>query len=169
MSQNMKRENGKTTVASVVKHEDISIYQRHKLMMNLNPEKVVRAKGLTIYGSHYLSCLYNVGKTEEDKDLYVLVMEPNTSYGYTKTAYFKTDKEITEEEFKAKTKEYLQYESNVWPSLANTSRFCHKTLESFENVLDALVFDEYKSMDHKNKLQIAKMTAEEFHQGSVRR
>ncbi len=153
---------------SVSKHDDISLYERHKFMMDLSPEKVINAKGLNGDNSSYLVCLYNIDQLEDHSHLYAMIMEPNSSYRYTKTAYFKADKEITNEQFQDKTAEYLQYDSNTFYSLANTTRFCHKSIEAFDEMLNAVLFEEYNSPAHKTKLQIAKNTAEEFHQGVVK-
>lgn len=157
-----------STTTSTTKHDDISIYERHKRMMDLSPEKVIQAKGLNEDNSSYLVCLYNIDKLEDNSNLYVIIMEPKTSYKYTKTAYFKANKPITDEQFQDKATEYLQYDSNTFFSLANTTRFCHKSLEAFDEMLNALIFEEYNNPVHKNKLQIAKNTAEEFHQGIVK-
>lgn len=154
--------------ASTTSHDAISIYERHKLMMDLSPEKVIYAKGLNKDNSSYLICLYNIEKLEDHCNQYVMVMEPKTSYKYTKTAYFKASKQVTQDEFQNKAAEYLQYDENTFLSLANTTRFCHKSIEAFDEMLNALIFDEYKNPIHKNKLQIAKSTAEEFHQGTVK-
>lgn len=160
VAETTKRENHSASV-SECKHEDLSLYERHRIMMDLGPEKVIQAKGLNGNNSSYFACLYRVDQIE-GKSLYALIMEPNSSYGYTKTAYFQSNEEVTDEEFQQKVVEYLQYPSDVFHSLANTTRFCHKSMKFFNNVLDAVLFDDYKSQAHKKKLTLAKTTAEQF-------
>ncbi len=151
----------------VVKHKEVSLYERHKRMLELDPVKAIKASGINENSSSYFACLYNVEKLEDNSTLYALVMEPNTSYRYTKTAYFKSNQPVTDEKFQNKVAEYLQYSSDVIHALANTTRFCHKTIESFEDMLNEVIFDEYNSPVHKKKLKLAKATAEPLDQGWV--
>lgn len=160
VSETKRRKNHSTSV-SECKHEDLSLYERHQIMKDLGPEKAVQAKGLNGNNCSYFACLYKVDQID-DKSLYALIMEPNSSYGYTKAAYFQSDEEVTDEEFQQKVVEYLQYPADVFHSLANTTRFCHKSMDFYKNVFDEVLFDEYKSPDHKKKLILAKTTAEEF-------
>ncbi len=160
VSETTRRANISSTV-SECKHEDLPLYERHQIMMDLGPEKAVQAQGLNGNNSSYFACLYRIDQ-KENKRIYALIMEPNSSYGYTKAAYFQSDEEVTDEEFQQKVVEYLQYPADVFHSLANTTRFCHKSMDFYKNVFDEVLFDEYKSPDHKKKLILAKTTAEEF-------
>lgn len=109
----------------------------------------------------YLVCLYNLEK-QENMDSYALVMEPFSSYGYTKTAYFNSKIGISQEQFSNITKLYLELDRQDITSLANTVRTCHKNMDRYNDTINGLLLGEYKTPSEKTRITFAKENAEEI-------
>lgn len=141
-------------------HDNISVTDRYNVLLDLNPEKVLRAKGMN-GDLEYLVCLYNLEK-QENMDSYALVMEPFSSYGYTKTAYFNSKIGINQEQFSNITKLYLELDRQDITSLANTVRTCHKNMDRYNDTINGLLLGEYKTPSEKTRITFAKENAEEI-------
>ena len=163
------RMHSKSTLTSptTTSHDEVPIYKRHATLLSLEPIMKLKAKSIDVNVTSYMSLLYPIGKNDKNEDLFVLVMEPDSSYARTEAVYFCTDKAITEEQFVAKTKEYLETPFDDKTGLVNVVRFNHKDEETFDKVVDAIFFNE-GTPNQKKKVKIATENPEYFHQGSVK-
>lgn len=151
--------NNKDVVSGSTSHKDIPAVERFNMLLALKPDKVLKAKGSNT-NSMYLVCWYKIDKTENGNDKYAMVMEPSSSYGYTKTAYFEAEQGIRDEQFVNLATMYLELDRTDVTALANMTRTCHSTIDRFSDTVDALLFDEYNNPKEKSRISFCKKYSE---------
>lgn len=146
------------------KHEEISYEEREEVLLNANPKKVIKAKDTSGKDSSCLICLYDIKRLNEASN-YVIVMEPINSFKYTKIAFFHTDENIMDIDFKEKAKEYLEYDRETVTSLANMVRNCHLDIDRFKDNMNAILYNNYENINYltMKRLQLAKENPEKFY------